>query len=129
MDPTAAGKMADLESEYQKRKVLYDRLVATNDSSNANAILNAKKAMSDTLDKMLELSAQTGTESQQKTLIYRIMEIQRDYNGLLVATDDLETLRRIERVTEAREGTEMKLYGAAFLIAAFGLLVIVTRTS
>lgn len=120
--------MADLESEYQKRKVLYDRLVATNDSSNANAILNAKKAMSDTLDKMLELSAQTGTESQQKTLIYRIMEIQRDYNGLLVATDDLETLRQIARVTEAREGTVMKLYGAAFLIASLGLLVIVTRT-
>ena len=127
MDPTAAGRMADLETEYQKRKALYDRLAAAN-PPNTSALLDAKKAMSDTLDKMLDLSAKTGTESQQKTLIYRIMEIQRDYNGLLVATDDLETLRRISQVTEAREGTEMKLYGAAFLVASIGLLIAVTRT-
>jgi len=120
--------MADLESEYQKRKALYDKLVATNDSTKADAIMTAKRAMSDTLDKMLALSAQSGTESQQQMLILRIMEIQRDYNGLLVATDKLETLRRIHQITDVREGTEMKLYGAAFLIAALGLLVIVTRT-
>ena len=132
-DPTAAGNMADLEAEYGKRKVIYDNLVANalakSDTSKIDSIANAKKAMSDTLDKMLEVSAKSGTESQQQELILRIMEIQRDYNGLLVATDKLETLRRISQITEVREGTEMKLYGLAFLLASIGLLVAVTRTS
>ena len=131
-DPTAAGNMADLEAEFRKRKTIYNNLVASalekNDTTQVNAIASAKQAMAETLDKMLALSAKTGSSDQQNELIRRVMEIQRDYNGLLVATDKLETLRRIHQFTDEREGATMKLYGVAFLIATLGLLVMVTRT-
>ena len=131
-DPTAAGNMADLEREFQRRKTVYDNLVAnaleTNDTTKIDAIASAKKAMADTLSKMVALSAKTGSEDQQEELIRRVMEIQRDYNGLLVATDKLETLRRIHQFMDERQGSELKLYGLAFLLATIGLFVMVIRT-
>jgi hypothetical protein len=131
-DPTNTGNMADLEAEYQKRKTVYDNLVqdalANNDQSNIDAIAAAKVAMNDSLNKMLEVSAKSGTESQQQELIHRIMEIQRDYNGLLVSTDKLQTLRLLHQSLDVRDSFGLKLLGGAFLIATFALLVQVTRT-
>ena len=130
-DPTAAGNMADLEAEYQRRKTIYDNLVAsalaTNDASKVDAIAAAKQAMNETLSKMLALSARSGTSDQQDELIRRIMEIQRDYNGLLVATDKLETLRKIRQFQESRTGADLKIYGLGFLIAGLALVVMITR--
>ena len=123
-DPTAAGNMADLEAKYQKQQIVYNNI----NGSDKDALLNAKRDMSDTLQQMLALSAKSGTEDQQQMLIRRIMEIQRDYNGLLVATDDLETLRRINQFTDMRESTQTKIYGVAFIACALALLVMVTRT-
>jgi hypothetical protein len=132
-DPTAAGNMTDLEAEYQQRKTVYDNLVAsalaTNDASKVDAIAAAKQAMNETLSKMMALSVKSGTESQQADLIRRIMEIQRDYNGLLVSTDKLATLRHIHQFQDERQGVELKVYGLAFLFATLGLFVLVMRTS
>lgn len=132
-DPTAAGNMTDLEAEYQQRKTVYDNLVAsalaTNDASKVDAIAAAKQAMNETLSKMMALSVKSGTESQQDDLIRRIMEIQRDYNGLLVSTDKLATLRHIHQFQDERQGVELKVYGLAFLFATLGLFVLVMRTS
>lgn len=131
-DPTASGNMADLEAEYQKRKTVYDNLVqdalAKNDSSKIDAIASAKVAMNDSLNKMLEVSAQSGTESQQQELIHRIMEIQRDYNGLLVSTDKLQTLRLLHQSLDVRDSFGLKLLGGAFLFTTLALLVQVMRT-
>ena len=131
-DPTSAGNMSDLEAEYQRRKTIYDNLVAsalaTNDASKVDAIAAAKQAMNETLSKMLALSAGSGTPAQQEELIRRVMEIQRDYNGLLVSTDKLETLRKIHQFQDSRTGTDLKIYGLGFLIAGLALIVLVTRT-
>jgi hypothetical protein len=131
-DPTTGGNMTDLEAEYQRRKIVYDNLVADalakNDASKVDAIAAAKQAMNETLNKMLALSAKTGTADQQEELVRRIMEIQRDYNGLLVATDKLETLRRIHQFMDERGGSELKLYGIAFFLATMGLFIMVIRT-
>lgn len=131
-DPTTAGNMADLEAAYQKRKIVYDNLVtdalANNDSSKLNAIASAKVAMNDALSKMLELSAKSGTESQQKELIHRIMEIQHDYNGLLTSTDKLHTLRLLQQSLDVRDSFGLKLLGGVFFIAALGLVFQITRT-
>lgn len=126
-DPTAAGNMADLEEKYQRQQVIYHNLIGS-DHPDANALLNIKREMGETLSEMLALSARSGSENQQQELIRRIMEIQRDYNGLLVATDDLETLRRIHQFTDMRESTQTKIYGVAFIACAIALLVMVTRT-
>jgi hypothetical protein len=132
MDPTHAGNMEEIEQEFQIRKRIYENLVADaiarNDSSKIDAIAAAKQAMGESLSKMLELSSRSGTESQQQELIRRIMEIQRDYNGLLVSTDKLETLRRIEQQMDATQGTGLKLFGVLFAVAALSLILMTTRT-
>jgi hypothetical protein len=131
-DPTAAANMADLEAEFQRRKTVYDTLVAqaleTNDTTKIDAIASAKKAMADTLSKMVGLSAKSDNKQQQEELIRRVMEIQRDYNGLLVATDKLETLRRIHSFMDERQGSQLKMYGLAFFIATMGLFIAIMRT-
>jgi hypothetical protein len=131
-DPTAAANMADLETEYQNRKKLYDTLVAnaiaTNDQSKIDAIAAAQVAMSDSLNKMMAVSAQSGTDSQQQELTRRIMQIQRDYNGLLVGTDKLQTLRLLHQSIDVRDSFGLKLLGGAFLIAVLALMVQVMRT-
>jgi hypothetical protein len=132
MDPTLNGNMEDIEQEFQTRKRIYESLVADaiarNDSSKIDAIAAAKQAMSESLSKMLELSARSGTDSQQQELIRRIMEIQRDYNGLLVSTDKLETLRRIHQQMDVTQGTGLKLFGVLFVVAALSLILMTTRT-
>jgi hypothetical protein len=124
--------MEDIEQEFQTRKRIYESLVADaiarNDSSKIDAIAAAKQAMSESLSKMLELSARSGTDSQQQELIRRIMEIQRDYNGLLVSTDKLETLRRIHQQMDVTQGTGLKLFGVLFVVAALSLILMTTRT-
>jgi hypothetical protein len=131
-DPTVAGNMSDLEAEYQKRKLIYDNLVADalakNDTSNVDAIARAKVAMNESLNKMLELSAKSGTEAEKDELIHRIMEIQRDYNGLLVSTDKLQTLRLLHQSLDVRDSAGLKVLGVVFLIATLALLVQVMRT-
>jgi len=132
MDPTLNGNMEEIEQEFQTRKRIYENLVADaiarNDSSKIDAIAAAKQAMGESLSKMLELSARSGTDSQQQELIRRIMEIQRDYNGLLVSTDKLETLRRIHQQMDATQGTGLKLFGVLFVVAALSLILMTTRT-
>ena len=132
MDPTLNGNMEEIEQEFQTRKRIYENLVADaiarNDTSKIDAIAAAKKAMGDSLSKMLELSARSGTDSQQQELIRRIMEIQRDYNGLLVSTDKLETLRRIHQQMDVTQGTGLKLFGVLFVVAALSLILMTTRT-
>jgi hypothetical protein len=124
--------MADLETEYQNRKKLYDSLVASaianDDQSKIDAIAAAQVAMSDSLNKMMAVSAQSGTESQQQELTRRIMQIQRDYNGLLVGTDKLQTLRLLQQSIDVRDSFGLKLLGGAFLIAIIALVVQVMRT-
>ena len=125
--------MQDLEDEYKARKAVYDSLVknalATNDVSKVDAIANAKKAMTDTLSKMLALSESTGPSAQQDELIRRIMQIQYDYNGLLVATDKLETLRKIHQFQDAKADVNLKIYGVGFLVASLALVILIARTS
>ena len=83
-----SGNISDLEAKFQQQKTVYDNLVAnaldTNDASpgTIDGIAKAKAAMNETLSQMLQLTEQTGRGASQDELIKRIMEIQRDYNGI-----------------------------------------------
>jgi hypothetical protein len=131
-DPTAAAKLADLRTDYEKKKLIYDNLVnnalANNDASQIDAIMAAKQAMSESLSNVLAATSKTGTDEQQNELIRRIMEIQRDYNGLLVATDKLQTLRMIRQTIDGQQGVGLKMFGAVFVIASITLIAIAIRT-
>jgi len=132
-DPTTAANMTDLRAKYKHQKEVYDGLVqnavTTNDFSNNDAILAAQRAMSETLSQMAGLSVSSGADlDEQHELIRRIMEIQRDYNGLLVGTDKLQTLRMIHQTEDATKGTNMKVMGLLFVAASLGLLIVIMRT-
>lgn len=124
--------MDELEAKFQQQQAHYDKLVADalkkNDQSALPAIAAAKQEMRDTLSEMLEISAKTSHEEQQQELIRRIMEIQRDYNGLLTGTDKMETLRRIHQTTSENHNSELGLYGTGFFIASLALVALVMRT-
>jgi hypothetical protein len=124
--------MDELETKFQHQQAQYDKLVADalkkNDQSALPAIAAAKQKMRDTLSEMLEISAKTSHEEQQQELIRRIMEIQRDYNGLLTGTDKMETLRRIHQTTSENHNSELGLYGTGFFIASLALVALVMRT-
>jgi hypothetical protein len=124
--------MDELEAKFQQQQAQYDKLVADalkrNDPSALPAIAAAKQEMRNTLSEMLELSARTPHEEQQQELIRRIMEIQRDYNGLLTGTDKLETLRRIHQTTSEKHNSQVGLYATGFLLASLTLVVLVMRT-
>ena len=124
--------MDELEVKFQHQQAYYDKLVADalkkNDSTALPAIAAAKQKMRDTLSEMLELSAKTSHEDQQQELIRRIMEIQRDYNGLLTGTDKLETLRRIHQTTAEKHNSEVGMYAFGFLLASLTLVALVMRT-
>lgn len=124
--------MDELETKFQHQQAQYDKLVTDalnkNDQTALPAIAAAKQKMRDTLSEMLELSAKTSHEEQQQELIRRIMEIQRDYNGLLTGTDKMETLRRIHQTTSEKHNSELGLYGTGFFIASLVLVALVMRT-
>ena len=125
--------MTDLRAKYQHQKEVYDGLVQNavihNDFSNNNAILAAQQAMSETLSQMAALSVSSGADTdEQNELIRRVMEIQRDYNGLLVGTDKLQTLRMIYQTEDAMKGTGVKVMGALFVAASLALLLVIMRT-
>jgi hypothetical protein len=124
--------MDELETKFQQQQAQYDKLVTDalkkNDQSALPAIAAAKQKMRDTLSEMLEISAKTSREEQQQELIRRIMEIQRDYNGLLTGTDKMETLRRIHQTTSEKNNSELGLYGTGFFIASLVLVALVMRT-
>jgi hypothetical protein len=132
-DPTAPATMEDLEAKFQYHKRIYDTLVAetlrTNDLTKIDQVLTATQTMSESLSDMLAQSAKSGTTVQQEELIRRIMEIQRDYNGLLVSTDKLETLRRIHQFMSVQQDAGLRMFGTFFIVASLGILVMIMRTS
>ena len=132
-NPGGATPGEDLEAKFQQQKTVYDNLVSnaleTNDASpgTIEGIARAKAAMNETLSEMLQLAERTGRGASQDELIERIMEIQRDYNGLLVATDKLETLRRIRQQQDLAANGNLRIYGLGFLIACVGLVIVIAR--
>jgi hypothetical protein len=133
-DPTAAANLAELQADYNAKKAVYDNLVdnalANNDASKVNDIMAAKQAMSEALSNVLDLTIKAGeaTDDQQNELIRRIMEIQRDYNGLLVATDKLQTLRMIHQTIDLQNGVGLKIFGVLFTVASLALLGVAVST-
>jgi hypothetical protein len=132
-DPTTAANMTDLRAKYQRQKEVYDGLVQNavteGDFSNNDAILAAQRAMSETLSQMAALSVSSGADpDEQRELIRRVMEIQRDYNGLLVGTDKIQTLRMIHQTEDVKKSTAMQLMGVLFVAASLGLLIVIMRT-
>jgi lipopolysaccharide export LptBFGC system permease protein LptF len=126
--------MDEAKKQYTEQLREYDRVIdqaiQTQDLSQLPKIRELNAAIAKTLNKMIEdiTFLKKDTPDIKKTrdeLIARLRTIQKDYNGLLTNTDQLETLRRI-RQQESREAErELYWYLIFFLLVALAIVLFV----
>jgi len=119
--------MDALQRKYERQLKEYDALLVSGDKTKLREV---NVAISKTLHEMIEmltfLKKETPSLKQERDeLLVKLRRIQRDYNGLVTNTDELETLRRI-RAEESDQGKrELSWYLLLFLLASFCLMVYV----
>ena len=125
--------MDSLNAKYAQQMATYDTLVNTaiakQDASAIPKIKAANEAISQTLNDMIHqitfMKKETpAITTERDRLVGKLRQIQKDYNGLLVNRDQLETLRRIRQ----QEGSDYKKQLYWYLIAFFGILVAILIT-
>lgn len=117
--------MDELRDKYERQVKEYDALVDTaintNDTTQVAKLRELNEAISKTLNELIEKMTFMKKESPSLTkerdeLIDRLRQIQLDYNGLLVNTDQLETLRRIRQQESTEANRQLYLYFGFFLL-------------
>lgn len=118
--------MSELRSRYETLQKQYDTTmndaISRNDATKLQELRRLNQEISTVLSQLLDHSAQFNTKDQEE-LVRRLQQIQKDYNGLITATDDLETLRRIRAYEE--DSTKKTLFWYIIGLVVAGLLVIV----
>jgi hypothetical protein len=124
--------MNELRAKYERQLKEYDDLVSiainTNDTTQVTKLRNLNEAIAKTLNEMIEKLTFMKKESPSLTkerdeLISRLRQIQLDYNGLLVNTDQLETLRRIRQQESTEANRQLYMYIGFFLLACVIMIV------
>jgi len=117
--------MDELRAKYQRQLSEYDALVettlTTNDTSQIAKLRTLNEAIAKTLNEMIQaltfMKKETSPiKNERDELITRLTQIQRDYNGLLVTTDELETLRRIRQQESTEANRQLYMYFGFFLL-------------
>ena len=134
--PTAPSTTApplsfdNLNVKYKGQSTDYDALVkdaiARQDESAIPKIKTANEAISQTLNDMIAQITFMKKDTpvilaERDRLVKELRQIQKDYNGLLATTDQLETLRRIRQ----EEGSEYKKQLYWYLIAFFAVCLLI----
>ena len=112
--------MEELKKKYAQQSALYESYIREGASPEKISALNME--ISNTLEEMIGILAQTGLEDYRNQLIENLHRIQRDYNGLIQNTDKIETLRRIRR--EEYDTTPLKRYLFFFFAILFVILIL-----
>jgi hypothetical protein len=119
--------MDTLKAKYTTQLAEYDALssqaIQTNDTSKIPKLRELNIAIAATLNEMIEnltfLKQNTPDIKQERDkFIQKLGQIQRDYNGLIEATDTLETLRRIRQQASHDADSQLRLYLLFFLLLA-----------
>jgi hypothetical protein len=118
--------------KYERQLKEYDDLVETSlqtgDTSALPRLRELNAAITKTLNEKIEtltfLRKETPTLKEERDeLINRLRQIQRDYNGLLVNTDNLETLRRIRQQESGEANRQLYMYIGFFLFVVLGIVL------
>jgi hypothetical protein len=126
--------MDEVKKEYTNQLREYDRVIdtaiATGDVSQLPKIRQMNMDLAKTLNKMIEQVTylKRDTPDIRRTrdeLLVRLRAIQKDYNGLLVNTDQLETLRRIRQQESRESDRELYLYLLFFFLVALCIVLLV----
>lgn len=124
--------MDELKAKYERQLKEYDdainQAIATQDSSKIDSLKQMNMALSNTLNEMIEkltfLKKDTPELTQYRDqLVARLRQIQQDYNGLLVNTDTLETLRRIRQQESGEAKRELYWYMLFFLVVSVAMML------
>lgn len=124
--------MDELRKRYATLSAEYDAAVqqalATKDRRLVARIRKLNADVSKVLDEMIQKLTFAKKDTpllvrERDILVEKLRRIQRDYNGLIVNTDTLETLRRI-REQESGEGRrQLYRYLAFFFIVCVGVIL------
>lgn len=124
--------MDDLRAKYERQLKEYDTLVAgainTNDVTQITKLRSLNESIAKTLNEMIKNLTFMKKESpnltkEREELISRLRQIQLDYNGLLVNTDTLETLRRIRQQENGEVNKQLYLFIGFFLLVSLIIVV------
>ena len=124
--------MDELRTKYERQLKEYDALVDTaintNDTTQIAKLRTLNEGIAKTLNDMIQKLTFMKKESPSLTkerdeLVGRLRQIQLDYNGLLVNTDQLETLRRIRQQESTEANRQLYLYFGFFLLICFIIVV------
>jgi hypothetical protein len=119
--------MDALKAKYATQLAQYNTLssqaIQAEDTSQIPKLREMNIAIAGTLNEMIEkltfLKDNTPDIKQERnTLIQKLGQIQRDYSGLIAATDTLETLRRIRQQATYDADYQLRLYLLFFLLLA-----------
>lgn len=124
--------MDELRAKYERQVKEYDDTVSnalnTNDATQIAKLRTMNEAIAKTLNDMIEKLTFMKKESpslvkERDELIDRLRQIQLDYNGLLVNTDQLETLRRIRQQESTEANRQLYLYIGFFLLVCLIMIL------
>ena len=129
--------MEELKARYQQQRARYEALVGqaltTNDprvrAQLFPLIRDANLRLSATLDEMLRMLTNVGKETAniqmyRDELMTTLRRIQKDYNGLIQGTDQMETLRRIREYEDSKYTSSLHMYLIGILVMALALIVV-----
>ena len=126
--------MDELRTKYEKQMEQYETLMKqsldASDISQIPKLRDMNTSLAKTLNEMIQQATflKKDTPSLKKErdeLIERLRQIQKEYNGLIVNTDQLETLRRIRQQENAEATRMLHMYLFFFLALCMAVLVYV----
>lgn len=119
--------MDALKAKYTSQLAEYDTVSAqaiqTNDTTKLPKLRELNIAIAATLNDMIQnltfMKQNTPDIKQERDkFIRKLGQIQRDYSGLIAATDTLETLRRIRQQASYDADSQLRIYLLFFLLFA-----------
>lgn len=125
--------MDELRASYTTKLKEYDDTIKealeSRDASKIEKIRQLNSEIGKLLEKMIEqmtfLKQDTPLLKRERDiLVEKLRRIQMDYNGLLVNTDELETLRRIRMQETDLTKRDLYRYLAFFFIVAIGIVLL-----
>jgi len=119
--------MDALKAKYVSQLAEYDTLssqaIQSEDTTKIPKLRELNIKIAATLNEMIEkltfLKQNTpDIKEERNKFIQKLGQIQRDYSGLIAATDTLETLRRIRQQASHDADSQLRLYLLFFLLFA-----------
>lgn len=136
--PTTPPDFQGLAQQYSQQSHAYNSAVESalqsNNSSQLPQLRTMSEQMQTTLNKMIESLTYLKRETpdvkvERDKLLEDLRRIQRDYTGMILNTDDLETLRRIRQQENGEARRQLLMYLVVFVFVATMLIVYIIYTS